>query len=78
MVRYVYTFHGFFLTFSAERDMCSTIQMGRAGSSDLGGSYLSSEANVSLSTQISELEKPGFQYCMMYSEDVGHMVSNVR
>jgi hypothetical protein len=52
--------------------------MGRAGSPDLGGSYLSSEVNLSLSSQISELEKPGFQYCMMYSEDVGHMVSNVR
>lgn len=55
--------------------MCNAIQMGRSGGHDLGGSYISPEASLSLHTQISELEKPGFQYCRMYSEDMIQMVS---
>lgn len=55
--------------------MCNAIQMGRLGGHDLGGSYISPEASLSLHTQISELEKPGFQYCRMYSEDMIQMVS---
>ena len=45
--------------------------MGRSGGLDLGGSYISPEASLS----ISELEKPGFQYCRMYSENMIQMVS---
>lgn len=55
--------------------MCNAIQMGQSGVHDLGGSYISPEASLSLHTQISELEKPGFQYCRMYSEDMIQMVS---
>ena len=55
--------------------MCQAIQMGRSGGLDLGGSYISPETSLSLHTQISELEKPGFQYCWMYSENMIQMVS---
>lgn len=65
------------MIFRAERDMCNAIQMGRLGGHDLGGSYISPEASLSLHTQISELEKPGFQYCRMYSEDMIQMMKAI-
>ena len=52
--------------------MCQAIQMGRSGGHDLGGIP---RGKPSLHTQISELEKPGFQYCRMYSENMIQMVS---
>nr|XP_022335736.1 sphingomyelin phosphodiesterase 4-like isoform X2 [Crassostrea virginica] len=65
------------MMFRAERDMCQAIQMGRSGGLDLGGSYISPEASLSLHTQISELEKPGFQYCRMYSENMIQMIKAI-
>ena len=58
---------------SAERDLCCSLRNSR-GPMDLGGSYLSPETSLSLHNQISELEKPGFQYVLMYSEDTVHVV----
>ncbi|XP_048752560.2 sphingomyelin phosphodiesterase 4-like isoform X2 [Ostrea edulis] len=65
------------MIFRAERDMCNAIWMGRPGHPDLGGSYISPEASLSLNTQISELEKPGFQYCRMYSKEMIHTMKAI-
>uniref|UniRef100_A0A8W8KE51 Uncharacterized protein n=1 Tax=Magallana gigas TaxID=29159 RepID=A0A8W8KE51_MAGGI len=51
--------------------------MGRSGGHDLGGGYISPEASLSLHTQISEPEKPGFQYYRMYSEDMIQMTKSI-
>ncbi|XP_069135222.1 sphingomyelin phosphodiesterase 4-like isoform X1 [Argopecten irradians] len=53
---------------SAERDMCSSLyrSIRLSPTHDLGGSYLSPETNLSLHTQISELERSGFQYFPMF------------
>ncbi|XP_061189717.1 sphingomyelin phosphodiesterase 4-like isoform X1 [Saccostrea echinata] len=65
------------MVFRAEREMCNAIRLGRPGSHDLGGSYISPEASLSLHSQISELEKPGFQYCRMYSEEMIQMMKAI-
>ena len=43
---------------------------------DLGGSYLVPESSLMLHSQISELEKPGFQYSHMFGEKTLHFVRN--
>lgn len=62
---------------SAERDLCSSLfRPGHVTSPhDLGGSYLSPETNLNLHTQISELEKPGFQYVLLFGEETIQAVS---
>ncbi|XP_033748728.1 sphingomyelin phosphodiesterase 4-like isoform X2 [Pecten maximus] len=53
---------------TAERDLCSSLyrSLRLSPTHDLGGSYLSQETNLSLHTQISELERSGFQYSPMF------------
>ncbi|KAK3083762.1 hypothetical protein FSP39_002782 [Pinctada imbricata] len=59
----------------AEREMC-LLRNGRSVM-DLGGSYLSPETNLSLTNQIAELEKPGFQYILMYGEETLQVIKQV-
>ncbi|XP_021346296.1 sphingomyelin phosphodiesterase 4-like isoform X2 [Mizuhopecten yessoensis] len=53
---------------TAERDLCSSLyrSLRLSPTHDLGGSYLSQETNLSLHTQISELERSGFQYSPLF------------
>lgn len=68
----------------AERDLCSSLfRPGRVTSPhDLGGSYLSPETNLNLHTQISELEKPGFQYVLLFGvetiQDIRQVLKQVQ
>ncbi|VDI47483.1 Hypothetical predicted protein [Mytilus galloprovincialis] len=62
----------------AEQKMCTSIyrssgHMTRA----LGGSYLPPESSLMFHSQISDLEKPGFQYTLMFGEKTLYSVKQV-
>ncbi|XP_052074338.1 sphingomyelin phosphodiesterase 4-like isoform X1 [Mytilus californianus] len=62
----------------AEQEMCTSIYRSSGHMTrDLGGSYLSPESSLMFHSQISDLEKPGFQYTLMFGEKTLYSVKQV-
>lgn len=62
---------------AAEQELCRSMYRSGHMTRDLGGSYLAPDSSLLLHSQISELEKPGFQYSPMFGEKTLNNVKQV-